>query len=163
MDCIIDDDTKPVSVVVDTGSSHLVVSSNSAKMREIWRIYKFRRSGKAEDVIVYGSQGLCAMDHCTRPFFEHLLETSSMYKKLPVGVVVKRKGTSNYSILGIGYNPSTITRKRSRSCTFLKKKITFSVSIILELSLWGTILVENGGHPLPQYNIPMIKKDRFTV
>lgn len=146
-----------VSVVVDTGSSHLVVGTHLCggcqdKERGYITSYNMPDASRAlirNDQIYYGSQ----QDTCDWHSVD--VEVGRSRVRLPVALVTARQGTSNYSILGVGYNFSDGYRRSNLQLlgAFEKKLLTFSAK-----DSRGELLV--GGrpsdHPRPQILLPMI-------
>ena len=123
-----------VSVVVDTGSSHLVVGSHrcqGCKDSERGFIAEENMPAREDalitnDNIYYGSQ----QDVCD--WHQVSVEIGGSLVRLPVALVTERSGTSNYSILGVGYNFSSFYRRSSLQLlgAFQEKLLTFAASNI---------------------------------
>lgn len=146
-----------VSVVVDTGSSHLVVGTYRCRGckdddRGFIAAANMPSSDSAiivNDNIYYGSQ----QDVCDWHKIEVQIGESRV--ELPVALVTDRSGTSNYSIMGVGYNFSSFYRRSGLQLlgAFHEKLLTFSAN-----NSRGELMIGGGpqDHPTPQILLPMV-------
>ena len=74
----------------------------------------------------------------------------SIHKHLPVASVVKRTGTSNYNIVGVGYNFNPQYKRFDfqlmSPCYFEYRKLTFSAH-----NNRGNLILGGETHPTPQF------------
>lgn len=144
-----------VSVVVDTGSSHLVVGTHlcsgccDESRGYIRRENMPPSSGalKLADRIYYGSQqDLCDWHLCSVGV--------GATAEMPVALVTDRTGTSNYNILGVGFNFSARYDRRDMQAlsSFKETIVTFSARGSRGFLLLGGSRDE---HPAPQVVLPM--------
>ena len=160
-----------ISVVIDTGSSHVLLGSYMcAQCRDSSRGYIKKLPSQqpivAKDKIYYGSQqDSCmwfvedvqfpskAQDDNTMCVGQH-----TSHKKLPIALVVDRSGSSNYSILGIGYNFDTnYSRKEMQFMELFNRKIiTFSTR-----DSTGELMIGGHNHPKPQLLFAMSPSEYF--
>ena len=167
--------SQAMSVVIDTGSSHLVFSSyKCSRCLEDQNSYVKKENMPddtsivmANDMISYGSQNDYVdwyMDDIKFPtsYNNQMVcsDRSGIYKaKVAFGLVTRRTGNSNYSIMGIGYtNDPKYNRQNIQFMNHISRKtIQFAVQ-----NHRGTLVIGADSPRIQsQFLFPMHRKNLF--
>lgn len=168
-DIVINNQT--LAVVIDTGSSHLVVSSykceqclhDQSGVLQQQNMPDQAHLVQSNDIITYGSQEDTLdwfIDQVKFPtsYHDDTVCVGGIQAKVPFGVVQKRRGSSNYSILGVGFTSSMEYERHAWQFMkhILHKTVQFSVQGNKGRLIVGSNTPQTRGHlmfPMTRLNL----------